>query len=110
MSSQDQGTIRKRRLERELYWIARLRTAHPLGLNDKIQAYGISGNATDGNFRDYNFYRIANLVEGKKKTRRHRHLRKKRGQANDDEMKLFSERIHLGGHLILAPRFHITLP
>ena len=45
--NQDQGLIRKGRLERELYWIAKLRTAYPLGLNDRLQALGIAGNAPD---------------------------------------------------------------
>ena len=90
LDNQELGMIRKRRLERELYWIAKLRTAHPLGLNDKIQACGISGNATDRNFVDFNFYRISNMMEAKSEKFRNRHLRKKKGNIQDTDMEMFS--------------------
>ena len=95
LECQDQGTIRRRRLERELFWIAKLRTAHPLGLNDKIQAYGISGNATDKNFKDYNFYRISNLGEGKRKGNHGRHLRKKKGGSDEDMLRSFRDELEV---------------
>ena len=65
--NQDQSLIRKRRLERELYWIAKLKTAYPLGLNDRLQALGIAGNATDRSFKDFNCFRICNLFDFKRK-------------------------------------------
>ena len=65
--NQDQSLIRKRRLERELYWIAMLKTAYPLGLNDRLQALGIAGNATDRSFKDFNCFRICNLFDFKRK-------------------------------------------
>ena len=88
---QDQSLVRKRRLERELYWIARLRTAYPLGLNDRLQALGISGNATDGNFGDFNCFRVSNLLESKPAKNRGRRLRKKKGKFSDDEFGPFGD-------------------
>ena len=57
----DSGSIRKRRIDRELFWISRLRTAHPLGLNDKVSGLGMHGNLSDPRFVDYNMY-IARLT------------------------------------------------
>ena len=87
--NQDQGLIKKRRLERELYWIAKLRTAYPLGLNDKLQALGISGNATDRNFKDFNCFRIANLFDVKPKKNRGRRKAKKKGRVSFDDFEPF---------------------
>jgi len=54
--------MRKRRTDRELYWISRLRTVFPLGLNDKISGFGISGNATSSKFKVYNPLSIENKI------------------------------------------------
>ena len=37
LQSQNPALIRKRRTERELFWISQLRTIHLLGLNDKVK-------------------------------------------------------------------------
>ena len=79
LSSSDSASIRKRRTERELYWISTLHTAHPLGLNDKISGFGLHGNATDPHFLDYNMYRVVNIctVSGANIGRRHQRKRRK---------------------------------
>ena len=88
--SSDPKVITKRRTERELYWISKLRTAHPLGLNDMIAGYGIRGKATDVGFRDFNYLRISNICE-KKPTRSHknRHRKKKRKAPTIDHFRQF---------------------
>ena len=91
--NQDQGLIKKRRLERELYWIAKLRTAYPLGLNDRLQALGISGNATDRNFKDFNCFRITNIFDVKPKKNRGRRKAKKKGNVNSDDFELFKNEL-----------------
>ena len=79
LSSSDSNSIRKRRIERELFWISKLRTAYPLGLNDKISGLGLHGNLTDSRFVDYNIYRVENVCEvPQAKIRRNRHKKKKR--------------------------------
>ena len=88
---QDEALIRKRRLERELYWIAKLRTAFPLGLNDRIQGLGIAGNVTDRSFKDYNYFRIANLLDKKKSKRRGRRLRKNKGKIDTEDFRNFCD-------------------
>ena len=93
LASQEDSLIRKRRLERELFWIAKLKTAYPLGLNDRLQALGISGNATDRNFKDFNFYRVSNLLSTKPRKNRGRRLRKKKGSYTMDNFNLFSENL-----------------
>ena len=45
LPSLDAGVVRKRRIERELFWMSALMTVYPLGLNDKIEGFGIRGNA-----------------------------------------------------------------
>ena len=47
LSSTEQAFVRKRRIERELFWISKLGTAHPLGLNDKVSGFGLHGNLSD---------------------------------------------------------------
>ena len=93
LANQDQSLIRKRRLERELFWIARLRTAYPLGLNDRLQALGIAGNATDKNFEDFNFYRVANLFSIKPRKNRGRRLKKKKGGFGWDDFASFRDEL-----------------
>ena len=90
---QDPGIIRKRRLDRELYWIAKLRTAHPLGLNDRIQALGLSGNATDRNFKDFNFYRIVNILDTRKRRHRGRRNRKTKGKYSETDYERFRQEL-----------------
>ena len=91
--TQDQISIRRRRLERELFWIARLRTAHPLGLNDRLQAMGISGNATDPNFTDFNYFRVDNLFSSKKRRRGGRRNRKKKGCVREEDFIAFRDEL-----------------
>ena len=62
----DTVSIRKRRVERELYWISKLRTVFPLGLNDKVSGFGLHGNVTDSRFTDFNLYRIVNICDKSK--------------------------------------------
>ena len=88
---QDDALVRKRRLERELYWIAKLRTAFPLGLNDRIQGLGIAGNVTDRSFKDFNYFRIANLLDEKKSKRRGRRLRKEKGKIDSRDFRNFCD-------------------
>ena len=47
LPSLEPGLIRKRRMDRELFWISALRTVAPLGLNDKIEGFGMRGSAFD---------------------------------------------------------------
>ena len=91
--NQDQSLIRKRRLERELYWIAKLKTAYPLGLNDRLQALGIAGNATDRAFKDFNCFRICNLFDVKRKKNRGRRKAKKKGGINSDDFEPFKREL-----------------
>ena len=93
MLHQDQSLIRKRRLERELYWIAKLRTAYPLGLNDRLQALGISGNATDKTFTEFNYFRIENLFSSKKNRRSRRRQQKRKGCINEDDFQEFRDNL-----------------
>ena len=93
IANQDDGLIRKRRLEREMFWIAKLRTAYPLGLNDRLQALGLAGNATDGTFKDFNFYRVCNLLDGKRKKNRGRRLRKKKAKVDESQFELFKQEL-----------------
>ena len=80
LPSQDPGVIRKRRMDRELYWISCLRSVYPLGLNDKVEGFGMHGNATDVRFSDYNMYSVVNFC-GRSRVRnsRNRHGRKRKG-------------------------------
>ena len=70
--------MRQRRIQRELYWISKLGTTYPLGLNDRIAAFGISGFAVKGEIDDYNPHRINNLYpkRPKKKNRGKRKCKK----------------------------------
>ena len=87
--------IRTLRLKRELFWISKLRTAYPLGLNDMIAGFGIQGQATDAGFDDYNHLRIANICEAPPdcSKRRNRHRLKKRGDCTDEQFQLFSQKL-----------------
>ena len=87
LHSQNPALIRKRRTERELFWISQLRTIYPLGLNDKVSGFGIHGNASDKQFTDFNMYRIANLgCDRKSRYRKGRHLKKQRGRITDEQI------------------------
>ena len=87
LQSQNPALIRRRRTERELFWISQLRTIHPLGLNDKVSGFGIHGNATDKQFTDFNMYRISNLgCDRKSGYRKGRHLKKQRGRITDEQI------------------------
>ena len=82
----DQKAITRRRTDRELYWISKLRTAFPLGLNVMISGFGIRGKATDPGFVDYNHLRIANLCDQaptRSRNNRHRCKRRKAPSTGD---------------------------
>ena len=90
LTSSDSNSIRKRRIERELFWISKLRTAYPLGLNDKISGLGLHGNLTDRRFVDYNMYKVENVCEAAcTKTRRGRHNKKDRGSISSEDLASF---------------------
>ena len=91
LSPSDSVSIRKRRVERELFWISNLRTAFPLGLNDKVSGFGLHGNVTDSRFGDYNLYRIVNVCEQTKGRRRRRHCKKKRVRAVEGDLTSFRD-------------------
>ena len=77
------GDARKLRLNRELYWISKMKTAYPLGLNEKIEGHGLFGNASDPSFTKYNLYKVVNDCEIKKK-KKNRCKNKKKGNINDE--------------------------
>ena len=86
------GQMRKRRTDRELHWIAKLRTGFPLGLNDKVSGYGIHGNTTDSSFGDYNCFRIENINPRKHNKRRGRHSKRKaKGRINEGDLDRFRQ-------------------
>jgi hypothetical protein len=85
--------MRKRRTEREMFWISKLRTPFPLGLNDKMEGFGILGMATDSSFGDYNPMRIENLFEGGHSKRPSRHGRKTRAKITEEDMVDFRDRL-----------------
>ena len=87
----DTVSIRKRRVERELYWISKLRTVFPLGLNDKVSGFGLHGNVTDSRFTDFNLYRIVNICDKSKGGRKRRHCKKRRKRAQDVDYEHFKE-------------------
>ena len=76
-----------------MFWIAKLRTAYPLGLNDRLQALGLAGNATDGTFKDFNFYRVCNLLDGKRKKNRGRRQRKRKAKVDESQFELFKQEL-----------------
>ena len=84
--------IRKRRRERELFWISKLRTMHPFGLNDGIQGYDYKTNMTSGNAKDYNHYKVENLVKREHK-KKNRHLKKKKGGFSEDQFSHFADEL-----------------
>ena len=97
LPSNDPKIITKRRTDRELYWIAKLRTAYPLGLNDMINGLGIRGKATDAGFTDYNHFRISNLCDQKpprNHRRKNRHRKKKRGNFSNTLFESFANTLN----------------
>ena len=84
------GDARKLRLNRELYWISKMKTAYPLGLNEKIEGHGLFGNASDPSFTKYNLYKVVNDCETKKKKKK-RGRNKKKGNINDEQFELFAD-------------------
>ena len=81
-------------LARELFWISKLRTAFPLGLNDRIQGDGLAGNATDKNFLAFNFFKY-DRAEGKKNRKRKRgKTKKKKGGFVDQDFILFAQELN----------------
>ena len=76
--------------------ISYLRTAHPLGLNDKISGFGLHGNVTDGRYVDYNMYKVVNICqEGSGKHRNGRHRKKRRGGITDESFLNFRNELAL---------------
>ena len=87
LPSLEPGLVRKRRVDRELFWISALRTIAPLGLNDKIEGFGMRGSAFDVNGCGYNLYRIFNICSVPKSGRRRgRHRKKTRGKIDDSQL------------------------
>ena len=84
---------RKRRRERELFWISKLRTMHPFGLNDQIQGYSYSTNMSSGDSKDYNHYKIENLVQRKHKKKNRHPKKKKMGNFSDEDFVRFYEEL-----------------
>ena len=71
-----------------------MRTAFPLGLNDKLDGFGLHGNASDSRFGDYNLYRIENLCrKWKNRNSRNRHRRKKKGGFSESDFRDFKDRL-----------------
>ena len=62
VSPLDDTQMRKRRINRELFWISRLRTSYPLGLNDKILGFGMSGSMLDDGCPSYNPLTVENGI------------------------------------------------
>ena len=89
----DSVSIRKRRVERELYWISKLRSVFPLGLNDKVSGFGLHGNVTDSRFTDFNLYRIVNVCDKSKGRRNRRHRVKRRKCAQDGDYEVFRDHL-----------------
>ena len=89
----DSVSIRKRRVERELYWISKLRSVFPLGLNDKVSGFGLHGNVTDSRFTDFNLYRIVNVCDKSKRRRNQRHRVKRRKCAQDGDYEVFRDHL-----------------
>ena len=86
LPSLEPGIIRKRRTDRELFWISALRTVAPLGLNDNIEGFGMRGNAYDSAACGFNMYRIVNIcTTPRARHRRGRHRKKARGNLDDSQ-------------------------
>ena len=87
LPSLEPGLIRKRRMDRELFWISALRTVAPLGLNDKIEGFGMRGSAFDNVGCGYNMHRIVNICSfPRNRRRRRRHGKKARGNLDDTRL------------------------
>lgn len=82
--------VKRRRLARELFWIARLRTAFPTGLNDMIQGCGLKGKASDPDFTEFNPFRF-DRIEGRKRRKRKRYLKKKGSHKEEDFIAFFNK-------------------
>ena len=82
--------VRKRRMDRELFWMSAMRTVFPLGLNDKIDGFGMRGNATDDRGCGYNMYRIVNVCDiSGSGGRKNRHRKKRRGGIDGQALSSF---------------------
>ena len=89
----DKNLITRRRLDRELFWIARLRTMHPFGLNNQIQGFGYKiMNLSSGQENSFNHYKIENL-ERRQHKKSGRHLRKKKGGFTNEQFANFNDQI-----------------
>ena len=91
LTSRDQ--IRRRRMDRELYWMSVLGTVFPLGLNDKVEGFGLHGNAVDARECGFNMYRIKNFCSNKGKFRRGRHRRKTKGGITGADLEEFGRNL-----------------
>ena len=81
------GLIRKRRVDREMFWMSALMTVAPLGLNDKIEGFGMRGMTSERNVNGFNMYRIVNICKnGSGGFRRGRHRKKARGRIDDSKL------------------------
>ena len=70
-----------------------LGTVFPLGLNDKIGAFGMHGNCTNGSVNGYNMYGVVNICINKKKAQRNRHKKKNRGKIDDSGLDDFRNEV-----------------
>ena len=67
-------------------------TVAPLGLNDKLEGFGMRGMASDGNVNGFNMYRIVNICKSRStKSRRNRHRKKSRGKIDDSGLAEFKD-------------------
>ena len=81
------GLIRKRRIDREMFWMSALMTVAPLGLNDKLEGFGMRGMTSERKINGFNMYRIVNICKnGSVGFRRGRHRKKDRGRIDDSKL------------------------
>ena len=103
LPSLEPGLIRRRRTDREMFWMSVLMTVAPLGLNDKLEGFGMRGMATDGNVNGFNMYRIVNICKTcGPKSRKGRHRKKLRGRITESALAEFKT------HLLSLGRDHAS--
>ena len=94
MPSVEPGLVRKRRVDREMFWVSALRTAAPLGLNDKLEGFGMRGMASVGGVDGYNMFRVENICSAPKiGSRGRRHLKKSRRVIDDLALRTFRDEL-----------------
>ena len=63
-----------------------LRTVAPLGMNDKIDGFGMRGMASGKCVDGFNMSRIVNICTDRRRTRKNRHRKKVRGKIDDSKL------------------------